>query len=70
MRCEPPVRRKKLAMTLPDYKADPVPGDWDHRGGDCATHGDNVPFFRPKGVTGPYYCVECVLKKLREEIDD
>jgi hypothetical protein len=57
-------------MAIPDYKPDPVPGDWDHRGGDCVTHGDNVPFFRPKGVTGPYYCVECVLKKLREEIDD
>lgn len=48
-----------------DYTGDPTPGDWDHRSGDCALHGVNIPHFRAKGATGRYFCVKCSLNALK-----
>jgi hypothetical protein len=54
-------------MTVQIY--DPIPGQFDHRSGDCVAHGDNVPHARMRGSTGPYACVACLLmaaKRLAE----
>lgn len=53
---------------MSEYTADPTPGDWDHRSGDCEAHGANVVFFRQKGASGPYYCVQCALTVLNKEV--
>ena len=44
------------------YPKDPVPGDWEHRSGECQDHGENVPFARPKGSIRPHECVACLLE--------
>lgn len=49
-----------------EYSEDPTPGAFDHRSDNCSTHGNNVPFFRQRGVIGPYFCVQCALRVLRE----
>lgn len=38
-----------------------VPGEWEHRSGECPTHGDNVPFARPRKSIQPHLCVECMI---------
>lgn len=43
------------------YKAEPVPGTFDHKGLDCAVHGENVPHARPIKTQGPFLCVRCML---------
>lgn len=43
------------------YKADPTPGDFDHRGMDCHEHGENVPHARARSTLGPFRCVRCLL---------
>ena len=43
------------------YTRNPTPGLFQHRGSDCATHGENVPHARPFGGSGKYDCVECLL---------
>lgn len=40
---------------------DTVPGDFDHRSGDCKIHGTNKSHARARGELGPYYCVACLL---------
>ncbi len=50
----------------PDYTPNPVPGTFDHRGGDCELHGDNVVFFRPYKSDIPHTCVQCALEVLNE----
>lgn len=45
----------------------PDPGMFDHRSGDCPTHGDNVVFARAKGSSGPALCVECMLAVYAEQ---
>lgn len=50
---------------MSDYTEDPTPGEWDHRSGDCETHGENVAHFRAKKTVGPYYCVQCALAILK-----
>lgn len=40
----------------------PDPGLFEHRSGDCATHGANVVFARPKGSCETPLCVECMLE--------
>lgn len=51
-------------------KWDPVPGAFDHRGLDCATHGENVAHARTKDTKQRFMCVRCMLEtlaKLAEE---
>lgn len=43
------------------YTAEPVPGEWEHRSGDCEFHGLNIAVARPKGHRGLYKCVKCML---------
>jgi len=38
-----------------------VPGSFDHRSGDCPTHGSNVVFARPARSTVGFQCVACLL---------
>lgn len=54
---------------IPYTLTDPIPGDFEHRGGDCPTHGVNIPFFRVYRTTGPYYCVKCALLAMREKYE-
>jgi len=53
---------------MKQYSSDPTPGDFDHRGGNCPIHGENVPTFRAKKRLGPFLCVECALEELRKDI--
>ncbi len=46
-------------MTKP-YTANPVPGDFEHRGDTCAIHGEG-PHWRPVRSVQPYACVQCTL---------
>jgi hypothetical protein len=49
-----------------NYTADPEPGSFDHRSGDCPRHGINVPVARAKGALGQFYCCECLLEAAQE----
>lgn len=53
-------------MPSSNYSQDPTPGEFDHRSDDCSVHGANVPFFRARGSTGPYFCVQCALRALQD----
>lgn len=44
------------------YQENPVPGDWEHKGLECDSHGPNVPFARPKGSVQKHECVACLLE--------
>ena len=44
-----------------DYEVPVAGGSWEHRGGDCKHHGDNVPFAKPYKSEQPYLCVKCML---------
>lgn len=81
--CEPGIPRKLIAEWLPtsdfrlpnqtmiDYTLiDPIPGTYDHRSGDCETHGANVVFFRAYKSTTPYYCVRCSLEAMSRRYDE
>lgn len=47
---------------LPEYTREPTPGDYEHRGGECPIHGENIVVARRKSALGPYFCVECKLE--------
>lgn len=49
------------------YTVDPVPGEFDHRGGDCLVHGENIAVFRQKGFLGEFSCVACALVLEKEQ---
>ncbi len=54
-----------------DYThGDPVPGDFQHKGGDCETHGVNIPFFRAYQGTGPFFCVRCSVDAMSKRYDE
>ena len=50
------------------YYDNPTPGEFDHRGGDCPTHGPNVAVYRQKGFLGPFFCVACSLVLEKEQV--
>lgn len=45
-----------------NYISEPIPGDFDHRGGDCDSHGSNIAFARARGSLGRFECVACLLE--------
>lgn len=54
-----------------DYTlTEPIPGEFEHRSGDCDTHGINVVFFRPYKSTMPHYCVKCSLEAMSRKYDE
>lgn len=43
------------------YKQPDAGGSWEHKSGDCATHGNNVAFAKPHKSNELYTCVQCML---------
>jgi hypothetical protein len=52
-------------MNVPAYTQPVAGGDWEHRGGDCKVHGNNIAFAKPYKSVQPYLCVQCMLEYAR-----
>lgn len=51
-----------VAPERPKYSVPKSGGSFEHRSGDCETHGLNVPFARPYRLHQyPWMCVACML---------
>lgn len=54
-----------------DYTlGEPIPGEFEHKGLDCAVHGANVVHFRPYKSCMPHYCVKCSLEAMSRKYDE
>ncbi len=51
----PPLSDSKFSL----YDPTAAPGTYNHQSGDCAKHGDNVPFYKAYKVEEPLRCCEC-----------